>query len=115
MTGFAPVGSALSTVANGVAAGIMLSTVIGIVPMMVAQPYPGYVQMVKFMWPRYDPLMPALNGTALVLAALSAAFAPAGEARTALIVAAALLATVMTISISLGVVQSAWFRHPRIA
>ena len=29
---------------NGVAAGIMLSTVVGIVPMMLVQPYRGYVQ-----------------------------------------------------------------------
>ncbi len=103
MNGLTPVVAALGATANGVAAGIMLSTVIGIVPMMVAQPYPGYVRMVKFMWPRYDPLMPALNGSALVLAVTAAVLAGGSPARPALIVAAALLATVMTISITRNV------------
>ncbi len=103
MSGAAPVVAAFGAAANGVAAGIMLSTVIGIVPMMVAQPYPGYVRMVKFMWPRYDPLMPALNGTALVLAVVAAVLAGDSPARPALVVVAALLATVMTISITRNV------------
>lgn len=103
MSGLTPVVAALGATANGVAAGIMLSTVIGIVPMMVAQPYTGYVRMVKFMWPRYDPLMPALNGTALVLAVTAAVLAGGSPARPALVVAAALLATVMAISITRNV------------
>lgn len=93
----------LATAFNGVAAGIMLSTVIGIVPMMISQPYQGYVRMVKFMWPRYDPLMPALNGGALVLGIASAALAGSSPARVPLIVAAALLASVMAISITRNV------------
>jgi len=54
MSGWGSVLGALATVVNGVAAGIMLSTVIGIVPMMRALPYTGYVQMVQFMRPRFD-------------------------------------------------------------
>jgi uncharacterized membrane protein len=73
--------------------------VVGIVPMMLAQPYQGYVRMVQFLWPRYDPLMPALNGGALVLSGLSAAAAGSGPARTLQAAAAVLLASVMTISI----------------
>ena len=88
---------------NGVAAGIMLSTVIGIVPMMLAMPYDRYVRTVQFLWPRYDPLMPVLNGGALLLAGFSAVAAGPGPARPALTLAAVLLAAVMTISITKNV------------
>jgi len=88
---------------NGVAAGIMLSTVIGIVPMMLAMPYDRYVRTVQFLWPRYDPLMPILNGGALVLAGFSAVAAGPGPARPALALAATLLAAVMAISITRNV------------
>jgi len=95
--------AAIATVLNGVAAGIMLSTVVGIVPMMLTQPYRGYVQTVQFLWPRYDPMMPILNAGALVLAGFSAVAAGAGPARPVLALAAALLATVMAISITKNV------------
>jgi uncharacterized membrane protein len=88
---------------NGIAAGIMLSTVVGIVPMMLAMPYDRYVQTVQFLWPRYDPLMPLLNGSALVLVVLSAVTAGDGPARPVLVLGALLLATVMTISITKNV------------
>jgi uncharacterized membrane protein len=92
---------ALATVVNGVAAGIMLSTVIGIVPMMRALPYAGYVQMVQFMRPRYDPIMPISNGSALLIDVVLLA---SGQRGTGLHVAAALLlASVITISVSKNV------------
>ena len=47
---------------NGVAAGVMLSTVIGVVPMFLTMNYGPYVRSVQFLWPRYDPFMPILNG-----------------------------------------------------
>jgi uncharacterized membrane protein len=88
---------------NGVAAGIMLSTVVGVVPMMLTQPYQGYVRTVQFLWPRYDPLMPILNGSALALTAFCALAAGAGPVRPASATAAVLLAGVMTISITKNV------------
>lgn len=92
---------ALGTVVNGAAAGIMLSTVIGIVPMMRALPYPGYVRMVQFMRPRYDPIMPISNGGALLV---DIALIASGQRATALHLAAAvLLAVVITISVSKNV------------
>jgi len=103
MTDLVPALAALAALLNGVAAGIMLSTVVGIVPMMLTQPYRGYVQTVQFLWPRYDPLMPILNAGALVLAAVSAVGAGATPARSVLAIAAILLATVMTISITKNV------------
>lgn len=92
---------ALAAVVNGVAAGIMLSTVIGIVPMMRALPYAGYVQMVQFMRPRYDPIMPIANGGALLADVVLVA---SGQRGTGPHVAAALLlACVITISVSKNV------------
>lgn len=93
----------LATVVGGVATGIMVSTVVGIVPMMVALPYERYVQTVRFLWPRYDPLMPILNGGALVLSVLSAVLAGPVRSRTFLILAALLLAGVMVISVTRNV------------
>lgn len=103
MSALAQTAAALAAVCNGVAAGIMVSTVVGIVPMMVAQPYRGYVRTVQFLWPRYDPLMPILNGTALGLTVIAAIAAPTLAARTVLVVAAGLLAAVMAISITKNV------------
>ncbi|MCO1580342.1 DUF1772 domain-containing protein [Crossiella sp. SN42] len=91
----------VAALANGVAAGIMLSTVIGIVPLMLALPYGQYVQLVRFLWRRYDPIMPALNGGVLLLDLLLAALAPQG--RAAHTAAAVLLAAVVLISVSRNV------------
>jgi|HubBroStandDraft_4_1064222.scaffolds.fasta_scaffold51319_4 uncharacterized membrane protein len=85
--------------ANGIAAGIMLSTVIGIVPMMVALPYGRYVQTVQFLRPRFDPVMPITNGSALVLDVALAAVSHGAASRGGFSLAAALLAAVMAVSI----------------
>jgi uncharacterized membrane protein len=103
MTGFGVRDLAvLPTLTNGVAAGIMLATVIGVVPLMVASPYSQYVRMVQFMWPRYDPTMPILNGLSLVIDVVLAVVQPAA-ARPWYLLAAALLAVVMAISITRNV------------
>lgn len=94
----------VAVVTNGLAAGIMLSTVIGIVPMFLAQPYDAYVRSVHFLWRRYDPIMPISNGATLALdVALAAGLARDGSVRAGYITAAALLACVMTISITRNV------------
>jgi uncharacterized membrane protein len=84
--------------ANGVSAGIMLSTVIGIVPMMLVLPYGRYVQTVQFLRPRFDPVMPITNGSALVLDVALAAMSH-DSGRAAFSLAAALLCSVMAVSI----------------
>jgi hypothetical protein len=85
---------------NGIAAGVMLSTVIGIVPMTMALPYAQYVQTIRFLWPRYDPLMPTLNVTTFVVDSLLAFVAPTGHLFG---LAAVLLATVMVVSVTKNV------------
>lgn len=103
MTELAQVTAPLAAVLNGVSAGIMLSTVVGIVPMMLTQTYPGYVRTVQFLWPRYDPLMPILNGTALLLSVVSAVAAGSTSARLVLACSALLLTGTMVISITKNV------------
>jgi uncharacterized membrane protein len=84
--------------ANGLAAGVMLSTVIGTVPLMMVLPYERYVQMVQFLWRRYDPFMPIANGIAFAADIVLAVTTP-GPSRVLWSVAAALLACVMVISV----------------
>jgi len=89
--------------ANGIAAGIMLSTVIGIVPMMLILPYGRYVQTVQFLRPRFDPVMPITNGCALALdIALAATSGPTGSI-AAFATAALLLGSAMAVSITKNV------------
>jgi uncharacterized membrane protein len=88
---------------GGVACGIMLSTVIGIFPFMTRMPYQGYVSAVQFLWRRYDPAMPILNGVALVTCAAIAILAGPSAARSAFAVASALLVVLMVISVSKNV------------
>jgi uncharacterized membrane protein len=89
--------------ANGIAAGIMLSTVIGIVPLMLALPYGRYVQTVQFLRPRFDPVMPITNGCTLVLDITLAATAADFATSVAFAAAATLLGLVMAVSITKNV------------
>lgn len=84
--------------ANGLAAGVMLSTVIGTVPLMMVLPYDRYVHLVQFLWRRYDPFMPIANGVAFLADVLLAVTAPGGM-RAAWCASAVLLACVMAISV----------------
>jgi uncharacterized membrane protein len=84
---------------NGVAAGMMLSTVVGVVPMFLTLSYPAYVRAVQFLWPRYDPLMPVLTVTTAALDVLLAAGAAEPAARVPFAVGAALMVVVIAISL----------------
>jgi len=94
--------AALPALTNGVASGIMLATVIGVAPLFVASGYRQYVGMVQFMWPRFDPTMPILNGLSLLADGVMAVAQPPA-ARPWYLLAAALLAVVMAISITRNV------------
>ncbi|MEO3806400.1 DUF1772 domain-containing protein [Nonomuraea sp. B1E8] len=89
----------LSLAGGGLAAGVMLSTVIGIEPYTKAMPYDGYVRAISFLWPRYDPLMPIVNAITFLADAALAVMAPSAGARALYTAAAALLALVMAISV----------------
>lgn len=93
----------LALLGNGVGAGVMLSTVMGVVPMFLALPYERYVWSVQFLWPRYDPFMPAVNGATFVLDVALVGMAPDPAGRVLFGVAAALLVAVMVISVAKNV------------
>ncbi|MEU5266077.1 DUF1772 domain-containing protein [Amycolatopsis sp. NPDC021455] len=90
---------AAALVGNGVTAGIMLSTVIGIVPLIDRLPYERYVRTIQFLWPRYDPFMPITHGLTMLLD-LALVVLDGDPARRALCgTAGAVLLVVMTISV----------------
>ncbi|GGO82171.1 DUF1772 domain-containing protein [Nonomuraea cavernae] len=93
----------LSLAGGGLASGVMLSTVIGIEPYTKAMPYDGYVRTIRFLWPRYDPLMPIVNAITFLANAALAVLAPTTGARVTYTTAAALLALVMAISVAKNV------------
>jgi uncharacterized membrane protein len=88
---------------NGITAGIMLSTVIGIVPLTLVLPYRQYVQTIQFLWPRYDPFMPAVHGLTLVADGVLTFTAKAGAGRSLFGAATVTLAAVMIISVAKNV------------
>jgi hypothetical protein len=89
----------VALLANGLGAGVMLSTAIGMVPMTLALPYDRYVEMIQFMWPRYDPFMPIANGLAFSLDVGLAVFAGSATARACFGIGSVLLSAVMIISV----------------
>jgi uncharacterized membrane protein len=94
--------AALALLGNGVAVGVMAATVIGFVPLFVAAPYEQYVRLVRFLWPRFDPMMPITHVATLVLDVLLAVMTR-GTARWCAGTAAFLLATVLAISVARNV------------
>lgn len=89
----------VTLLANGIAVGVMLSTVIGLAPMSLAVRYETYVQTIQFLWKRYDPFMPIMNGLACVLdlVLMTTVANPGGQFLFGL--AGGLLIVVMTISV----------------
>lgn len=57
----------LALFANGIAAGVMLGNAIGPAALALELPYERYVQLIRFMWHRYDPFVPIMNGLAFLL------------------------------------------------
>lgn len=99
MSGLEQVLLPLALLTNGIAAGVMVSTAIGLAPLQSAVPYETYVDTIQFLWKRYDPFMPILNVLALLLDAVLALGPSQGSARWLFGLAALLLVTVMSISV----------------
>ncbi|MDQ7803508.1 DUF1772 domain-containing protein [Amycolatopsis sp. A133] len=94
--------AALALLGNGVAVGVMAATAIGFVPLFVASPYEQYVRMVRFLWPRFDPMMPITHVATLLLDVLLALLAR-DAVRWCASAAALLLAVVLVISVTRNV------------
>ncbi|MCP2341082.1 DUF1772 domain-containing protein [Actinomadura rupiterrae] len=84
---------------NGLTAGIMLSTVIGITPLTNAQSYDRYVETIQFLWPRYDPFMPITHLLTIAADAGLVFAAPDAGSRALFGAAGAVLLVVMAISL----------------
>ncbi|MFC4533229.1 anthrone oxygenase family protein [Sphaerisporangium dianthi] len=89
----------LALLGNGLAAGDMFCTALGLAPLMLALPYGGYVRMVQFLWPRYDPAVPAINAVTLLLDLVMVAVTGQAAARALFAAAAVLIAAVIAISV----------------
>ncbi|GAA0526034.1 DUF1772 domain-containing protein [Paractinoplanes ferrugineus] len=99
MNGLVPTLLALALAGNGIAAGVMLSTVIGIVPLVLVLPYERYVNTIQFMWPRYDPFMPITHAVTVVLDIVLFVVVDVPAARLLFGAAAVVLTVVMVISL----------------
>ncbi|MFB9235133.1 anthrone oxygenase family protein [Plantactinospora siamensis] len=90
---------AVALLANGLTAGIMLSTVLGIVPLTFVLPYRQYVQTIQFLWPRYDPFMPIVHVLTVLADLVLTLTVDAGPARVLFGLAGGLLVVVMAVSV----------------
>lgn len=95
---------------SGLTAGVLVSTVLGIMPLMATFPPDRYVVSHKYLWSRYDPFMPISFGLSVAAGVALAVLAPGGMARVLFVVAAVLLAVVMVISITKQVPINRWVK-----
>jgi hypothetical protein len=89
--------------ANGIAAGIMLGNAMGPAALALRLSYARYVDLIKFMWHRYDPFVPAMNALAFAVDAVLAAIVHGTGAAALFAVSGALTAGVMAISLTRNV------------
>lgn len=105
-----PVLVAVVLLANGLAAGVLMGTVLGGVPLLLALPPGRYVHAHAFFATRYDPFMPACLLLTVVTDAVLAVVAD-NPATTALAAVAGVLAAVtVTISVTKNVPINKWVR-----
>ena len=95
---------------NGLTAGVLVSTVLGIIPMMATFPPDRYVVAHKYLWSRYDPFMPICFGLGVLGDDVLILVAPTPGTRSLFATAAALLAVVMLISVTRQVPINRWVR-----
>jgi uncharacterized membrane protein len=97
----------IALLANGIAAGVMLGNAIGPAALALELPYDRYVDLIKYMWHRYDPFVPILNVLTLALDITIALVVPAGRGASAAAglygAGAALVAVLMAISVAKNV------------
>lgn len=98
----------LALFANGIAAGVMLGNAIGPAALALELPYARYVDLIKFMWHRYDPFVPIMNLLAfaldIVIAVVTYQENRGGAGAPSLFgLSAGMLAVLMTISITKNV------------
>ncbi|MEV4173363.1 DUF1772 domain-containing protein [Nonomuraea sp. NPDC049709] len=100
----------LALLGSGLAAGILLSTALGIIPLMETFPADRYVYSHRYLWGRYDPFMPICFGLTVVADVVLAATAPDRVAQVMFAVTAVTLCCVMGISIVKQVPINRWVK-----
>lgn len=99
---------AAALVLNGVTAGILLGSVVGPVPLLLAATPSGYVRGKQFLTPRYDPAMPILVLTNIVVDVAVVVTADTTGARSAFAAAIVLLLAMVWISVAKNVPVNKW-------
>jgi hypothetical protein len=97
----------LAVVLNAIAAGALLGSTVGPVPLLLALPPDGYIRAKQFLTPRYDPAMPIIIVATTLLDAVLVLLAP-GTARLTFAVAAVVLVLVVVISLTKNVPVNNW-------
>ncbi len=93
----------LALLASGIAAGVMLGNAVGLGAFALGLPYERYIDLIKFMWGRYDPFVPILNVLAFVLDIVIAVVVNGIGAPILFGLSAALLAALIAISLTKNV------------
>jgi uncharacterized membrane protein len=96
----------VALLANGIAAGVMLGNAIGPAALALELPYDRYVDMIKYLWPKYDPFVPILNALALALDAIIAIIVPRSQASDGVPVLFSLAAALLTILVVISLTKN---------
>jgi hypothetical protein len=98
MQAFLPILIAVALLASGIAAGVLLWSVMGGVPLLLSLPAERYVEIHQFWGNRFDGLQPLLVSVTVILGVLLAILAPAQPANALFAVSAVAALAVIIIS-----------------
>lgn len=101
---------ALVVLANGLAAGVLMSSVLGGAPLLLALPDERYVHAHAFFASRYDPFMPLCLAATVVGDGVLAVLAPHRGAGVLFGAAGVLAAATVVISVAKNVPINRWVR-----
>ncbi|GAA4982461.1 putative membrane protein [Nonomuraea thailandensis] len=107
MTGFA---LPLALLANGLAAGVLMATVLGVVPFYKTLATPDYVRAHAFAVGRYDPFQPACLLVTFVADVLVAVTEPRLAGRVLCAAAALTAGSVVVVSLTRNVPMNRWVK-----
>ncbi|MFI9526492.1 DUF1772 domain-containing protein [Micromonospora rosaria] len=100
----------VAVVGSGLTAGVLVSTMLGIIPFMRTLPPDRYVAAHRYLWSRYDPFMPICFGLSVLADLVLAVRVTDPTVRTPVVLATVCLAAVMVISVTRQVPINRWVR-----
>jgi uncharacterized membrane protein len=98
----------LAVLANGLAAGGLMISVLGGVPLLMILPTQQYVPVHQFLVTRFDPFMPINLAGAFVCDVLLAILAPTGPTHVLTALAGLFVVAAMTVSLTKNVPINKW-------